>query len=57
MRIFSSGKGISVTRGFLQPTKETPINHSLLLLTNAKGNENKNLIYDHASLIYCCLTH
>ena len=32
MTIFSSGKGVSVTREFLQPTKEMPIKPSLLTL-------------------------
>ena len=57
MTIFSSGKGVSVTREFLQSTKETPIKPSLLIVTNAKGNEIIDVIYNHASLIACCFTH
>ena len=57
MTIFPSGKGVSVTRGFLQLTEETPIEPSLLIVTNAKDNEIVDLIYDHASLIPCCFTH
>ena len=49
MTIFPSGKGVSVTREFLQPTKETPIKPSLLIVTNAKDNEIIDLIYHHAS--------
>ena len=49
MTIFSSGKGASVTREFLQPTKETPIKPSLLIVTNAKDNEIVDLIYNYAS--------
>ena len=51
MTIFPGGKGASVTRGVFQPTKQTPIKPSLLLLTNTKENEIIDLIYDHASLI------
>ena len=47
---------VSVTRKVFQPTKETPIKPSLLILTNAKDNEIIDLIYDHASLIPCCFT-
>ena len=47
---------MSVTREFLQPTKET-IKPSLLIVTNAKDNEIIDLIYDHALLIPCCFTH
>ena len=50
MRIFPSAKGVTVTREFLQPTKEMP---SLLIVTNAKDNEIIDLIYNHASLIPC----
>ena len=57
MTFFPSGKGVSVTWEVFQPTKETPIKPSLLILTNAKENEIINLIYDHASLIPCCFTH
>ena len=39
MTISPSGKGVRVTREFFQPTKETPIKPSLLILTNAKDNE------------------
>ena len=48
---------MSVTREVFQPTKETPIKPSLLIVTNAKNNELIDLIYDHASLISCCFTH
>ena len=48
---------MSVTREVFQPTKETPIKSSLLILTNAKDNEITELIYDHASLIPYCFTH
>ena len=51
MTIFPSGKGVSVTREVFQPTKETLIKPSLLILMNAKGNEIIDLIYDRASLI------
>ena len=51
MTIFASGKGVSVTREFLQRTKETPIKPSFLIVKNAKDNEIIDLIYDHASLI------
>ena len=51
MTIFPSGKGVSVTREVLKPTKETPIKPSLLILTNAKDTET------HASLIHCCFTY
>ena len=57
MIIFPSGKGVSVTREFFQPTKETPIKPSLLILTNAKDSNIIYLIYDHASLIPCCFTY
>ena len=57
MTIFPSGKGVNVTKEFLQPTKETPIKPSLLIVTNAKDNEIIDLIYNHASLIPCCFTH
>ena len=57
MTIFPSGKAVSVTREFHQPTKERPIKPSLLILTNVKGNEIIDLIYDCASLIPCCFTH
>ena len=56
MTIFPNGKGVSVTREVFQPTKETPIKPSLLILTNAKDSEIIDLIYDHASLP-CCFTH
>ena len=56
MTLFPRRKGISVTRGVFQPTIETPIKPSLLILTNAKNNEITDLIYDHASLIPCCFT-
>ena len=32
-----------------------PIKPSLLIVTNAKDNGIMDLIYDHASLIPCCL--
>ena len=48
---------MSVTREVFQPTKETSIKPSLLILTNAKDNEIIDLIYDHASVIPCCVTH
>ena len=48
---------MSVIREVFQPTKETPIKPSLLILTNAKDNEIIELIYDNASLIRCCYTH
>ena len=57
MTIFSSGKGVSVAREFLQLTKEALIKPSLLIVTNAKDNEIVDLIYHHASLIPCCFTH
>ena len=57
MTIFPSGKGVSVTREAFQPTKETPIKPSLLIVTNATDNEIIGLICDHASLIPCCFTH
>ena len=46
MAIFPSGKGVSATREVFQPTKETPVKPSLLILTNAKDNEIIDLIYD-----------
>ena len=51
MKIFPSGKGVSVTREVFQSTKGTPIKPSDLMLTNAKDNEIIDLIYDHASSI------
>ena len=48
MTVFPSGKGVSVTREFLQLTKEMPIKPSLLIVTNGKDNEIIYLIYDHA---------
>ena len=57
MTIFLSGKGVSVKREVLQPSKETPIKPSLLILMNAKDNEIIDLISDHASLFPCCFTH
>ena len=48
---------MSVTREFLQPTKEMPIKPSLSIVMNAKYNKKIDLIYDHASLIPCCFTH
>ena len=57
MTTFPSGTGVSVTREVFQPTKETPIKPSLLILTNAGDNEIIDLIYNHASLIPCCFTH
>ena len=48
---------MSVTREFLQPTEETPIKTSLLIVMNAKENEIIYVIYDHASLSTCCFTH
>ena len=57
MTIFPSGDDVSATRGVFQPSKETPIKPSLLILMNAKDNEIIDLIYDHASLIPCCFTH
>ena len=56
MTIFPSGKDVSVTREVFQPTKETPIKLSLLMLTNVKDNGVIDLIYDHASLIPFCFT-
>ena len=56
MTVFSSGKGVSVTSEVFQLTKETPIDPSLLIVTNAKDNEIIDLIYDHASLMPCCFT-
>ena len=44
MTIFPGGKGVSVTRKFLQPTKKTPIKPSLLIVTNAKDNEMIDLV-------------
>ena len=57
MTIVPSGKGVSVTREFLQPTKEMPIKPSLLIVTNAKDNEIFDLICYHALLIPCCFAH
>ena len=57
MTIFSSGKGVSVTRKVFQTIEGPPIKPSLLILTNAKANEIIDLIYDHALLIPCCFTH
>ena len=57
MTIVPIGKGVRVTREFLQLTKETLIKPSLLILTNAKDNEIIDLTYNHASLIPCCFTH
>ena len=57
MTIFPSGKGVSVTREVFQPTKETPIKPSLLILTTSTDNEIIDLIYDYALLIPCCFTH
>ena len=37
-----------------QPTKETPIKLSLLILRNAKDSEIIDLFYNQASLISCC---
>ena len=51
MTIFPSGKGVSVRREVFQPTKDTPIKPSLLILTNAKDNEIIDLIYDHAYFV------
>ena len=51
MRIFSSGKGASVTKEVFQPTKQTPIKPPIFILSNAKDNEIIDLIYYHASLI------
>ena len=56
MAIFPNGKGVSVTREFHQPTKETPIKPSLLIVTNPKDNEIIGQIYDDVSLIPCCFT-
>ena len=39
MTIFLQWKGVSVTREFLQPTEETPIKPSPLIVMNAKENE------------------
>ena len=39
-----SGKGASVTKEVFQPTKETPIKPSLLILTNAKDNRVVSVI-------------
>ena len=49
--------GVSIASKFLQPTKETPIKPSLVIVTNAKDKEIIDLISDHASLILCCFTH
>ena len=56
MTIFPSGKCVSVTSEVFQPPKEKPIKSSLLILTNAKDNQVVDLIYDHASSIFCCFT-
>ena len=48
---------MSVTRAFLQPTKEMSIKPSLVIVTNAKDNEIIDLIYNHASLFPYCFTH
>ena len=50
MKIFPSGKGVNVTKEFLQPTEETPVKPSLLIATNTEDNEIIYLIYDDASL-------
>ena len=55
MTIFPNGKGVSVTREVFQPTKDTPIKPSLLILTIAKDIEIIALIYDHFSLIVVAL--
>ena len=39
---------MSVTREFLQPTEDTPVKLSLLIVTNAKDNE---IIDDHATIM------
>ena len=48
MTIFPSGKGVSVTREVFQPTIETPIMPSLLILMSAKDQEIIDIIHDHA---------
>ena len=48
---------MSVTRDFLQPTEETPIKPSLLIVMNATENEIIYVVYDHASLSTGCFTH
>ena len=48
---------MSVTKEVFQPTKETPVKPSFLILKNANDNEIFDLIYDHALLIPCCFTH
>ena len=55
--LYPSGKSVSVTKELFQPTKETPIQHSLLILTNPKDNETIDLIHDNASLIHYCSTY
>ena len=45
---------MSVTKEFLQLTKEMPIKPSLLIVMNAKDNEIIDLSYDNASLVPCC---
>ena len=57
MTILPSGKGVIVAGEVFQPTNETPIKPSFLILKNAKDNEITDLIYDHSSLITCCFTH
>ena len=47
---------MSVTREFLQPTEETAIKPSLLIVMNAIENEIIYVIYDHSSLSTCCFT-
>ena len=54
MTIFPSEKGVSARRKVFQPTKETPIKPSLLIITNAKDNDITDLIYVYVSLIPCC---
>ena len=41
---------MSVKKKFLQPTKETSIKPSLLIVTNAKDNDIVDLIYNHTFL-------
>ena len=40
---------MSVAREFLQPTEETPIKPSRIIVMNAKENEIIYVMYDHAS--------
>ena len=57
MTIFPQWERCECNKEFLQPTEETPIKPSLLIVMNAKENEIIYVIYDHASLSTCCFTH